>query len=120
MKSLCDYAWPGNVRELSGYVERLYAANLPPMPPTLVSWDDGYRPVGRQGIDPAPGRMPPADDQSAKQSDEKTCYTLAQAEAAAIRQALISAGFNRSRAAKLLEIHRSTLLRKLRSLHLDE
>jgi transcriptional regulator with PAS, ATPase and Fis domain len=42
------------------------------------------------------------------------CSTLAEAEARAIRQALGLSGYNRTAAAKLLDIHRSTLLRKIR------
>lgn len=111
---LREYPWPGNVRELCGYVERLYAANLPPMPPTMNLWDDGYMSVssGPRPLEPAPGRMPLADEKN-------VCCSLAEAEARAIRQALEMSGHNRSAAAKILAIHRSTLLRKLRLLGLD-
>jgi transcriptional regulator with PAS, ATPase and Fis domain len=105
------YPWPGNVRELSGYVERLYAANLPPMPPATEMWDDTYG-APAAGVAPAPDRMAPVDH-------TPVCSTLAQAEAHAIRQALGLAGYNRTAAAKLLDIHRSTLLRKIRVLGLE-
>jgi transcriptional regulator with PAS, ATPase and Fis domain len=105
------YPWPGNVRELSGYVERLYAANIPPMPPTAEMWDDGYA-VSPQAAAPPADRMAPVDH-------TPVCLTLAQAEATAIRQAMDLAGHNRTAAARLLDIHRSTLLRKIRALDLE-
>jgi transcriptional regulator with PAS, ATPase and Fis domain len=46
--------------------------------------------------------------------------SLAQAEKKAIKDALELTGYNRTAAAKVLEIHRSTLLRKIRSLNLHE
>ncbi|MFB3891770.1 MAG: sigma-54 interaction domain-containing protein [Phycisphaerae bacterium] len=112
-KALLEYPWPGNVRELCGYVERLYAANLPPMPPGMASWDDGYwsSPQSPAPKEPAEGRMPFVDN-------TPVCCSLAQAEAKAIRDALQLTNFNRSEAARILNIHRSTLLRKLRSLGL--
>ncbi len=109
---LVEYPWWGNVRELCAYIERLYAANLPPMPPTLIVWDDGYAPA-RKPIEPAPDRMPPVDKTPVRCS-------LAEAEALAIRRALKATGFNRSAAARLLEIHRSTLLRKMRLYGMDQ
>jgi transcriptional regulator with PAS, ATPase and Fis domain len=104
--TLHEYAWPGNVRELCAYVERLYAADLPPMPPSSQVWDDSYRPASAP-IEPAPGRMPIIDN-------TPVCCSLAEAEAKAIRNALEANNFNRSAAARMLEIHRSTLLRKMR------
>jgi len=109
-KLLIAYPWPGNVRELCGYVERLYAANVPPMPPSIDPWDDGYR--HPKPIEPAPGRMPPVDH-------TPVCCSLAEAEAQAIERALEITGHNRSAAARLLNIHRSTLLRKIRLFGLD-
>ena len=110
--SLRRYPWPGNVRELGAYVERLYAANIPPMPPVLTEWGPGFCPHAQPPREPAPGRMPPADH-------TPVCCTLAEAEARAIRHALAATGHNRSAAARILEIHRSTLIRKIRSLRLD-
>lgn len=100
---LAAYPWPGNVRELCCYVERLYAANLPATAPAQPKQaeQERYEPVmsGRSG-----GKMP---------------FSLAAAEARAIRRALETAGHNRSQAARLLHIHRSTLLRKMRHHGLD-
>jgi transcriptional regulator with PAS, ATPase and Fis domain len=107
---LRQYDWPGNVREVSAYVERLYAANLPPMPPTSAAWDDGYS-TAAAPVEPPPDRMP---------LGKKVCLTLAEAEQDAIRDALAMTGQNRTAAARLLNIHRSTLLRKIRQHRLDD
>ncbi len=110
-KALREYPWPGNVRELCTYIERLYAINQPPAPPTQYGWDDGHSYPG--AIEPDPDRMPMVDH-------TPVCYTLAQAQAIAIQRALELTGYNRSAAARTLGIHRSTLLRKIRTLGLDE
>jgi transcriptional regulator of acetoin/glycerol metabolism len=64
-------------------------------------------------LDAAPGRLTYIDDPLEP-------YTLAQAEQVAILRALKQTGWNRSAAARLLAVHRSTLLRKLRLYGLDE
>ena len=109
---LVAYPWPGNVRELCGYIERLYAADIPPMPPTLGAWDDGYVPAG-QPVRTAPSRMP------FDQTTMPVACSLAQAERRAIQFALELTGYNRTEAAKMLDIHRSTLIRKIRLMGLD-
>ena len=106
-RQLREYGWPGNVRELCSYIERLYAADLPPLPPTMVTWDDG-RGHRQPPLEPAPGRITEIDD-------TPVTYTLAEAEQVAIIRALNETGWNRSAASRLLAIHRSTLLRKIRS-----
>lgn len=109
--SLHEYSWPGNVRELCGYIERLYAANLPPTPPKTTTRTDGYSPSPKP-IEPDPDRMPPIDK-------TPICCSLLHSEVITIRRALEATGYNRSAAAKLLEIHRSTLFRKMRQHGID-
>ena len=105
---LLEYPWPGNVRELCAYIERLYAANLPPMPPESYGWDATES--DPNAVDPPPDRMP---------LGKPVCCTLAESEANTIRNALIATRDNRSAAARVLSIHRSTLLRKMRLHGLD-
>jgi transcriptional regulator with PAS, ATPase and Fis domain len=104
---LRQYPWPGNVRELSAYVERLYAADLPPMPPKIGMWLEHERAFA-EPLRTAPGRMPVVE------STPVGC-SLAEAERQAIRNALELTGYNRTAAAKVLQIHRSTLLRKIKA-----
>ena len=111
--TLKAYPWPGNVRELCGYIERLYAADLPPTPPTFGTWNDGYISDMSGPIHTAPERMP------LDQNTTPVACSLAQAERRAIQVALELTGYNRTEAAKLLDIHRSTLIRKIRSMGID-
>lgn len=111
---LCEYPWPGNVRELCGYLERLYAADLPPMPPKLGVWDNRYgEPADREPLRTAPDRMP------FDQTTTPVGCSLAEAERQAIKNALTLTGYNRSAAARLLQIHRSTLIRKIKAYELN-
>ena len=90
------YGWPGNVRELASWVERLYATGLPALAlaDALVA----------EAMSPA-AATPDA------------VLSLEGAERQAILRALESAGNNQARAARLLNIHRSTLARKLQQYH---
>jgi two-component system response regulator HydG len=118
-QSIVQYPWPGNVRELCCYVERLYAADLPPQPPSACSWDDQYATSpadlteGRATREPTgPARL------SGAEVISQLC-SLRDAEAYAIQRALEATEYNRSAAARVLRIHRSTLLRKMRTYGLD-
>jgi len=110
-KLLEEYPWPGNVRELCAYVERMYATNTPPMPPSMHDWDIASG-TGEKAVEMPVDRMP-------LEEPAPAYCSLAEAEARAIRNALELTGYNQTAAAKLLKVHRTTLARKLRSLGLD-
>ena len=93
---LAAYPWPGNVRELASWVERLYVTGFPAE--ALVS-----------SLLAELHTMPVSADSAAD-----AVFSLKDAERRAIRRALGAAGQNQNRAARLLDIHRSTLARKLR------
>jgi two-component system response regulator PilR (NtrC family) len=126
-EALLKYPWPGNVRELCGYLERQYAAKMPLVMPNAIDWDDGSLLRATEAEEDAdenenekrvPPETPRPPDRRRK-SDRSEPLTLAQAEADMIRRALELTKYNRSAAAKLLQIHRSTLQRKIRLLGLD-
>jgi transcriptional regulator with PAS, ATPase and Fis domain len=90
---LAGYPWPGNVRELAAWVERLYATGLEPdvlLEMLLYEADLSFP------------------------SDEAGDLTLEQVERQAIARALERADFNQRKAARVLQIHRGTLARKLK------
>ncbi|MCK5113812.1 MAG: sigma 54-interacting transcriptional regulator [Phycisphaerae bacterium] len=115
---LVAYPWPGNVRELCCWIERLYAANLPPVPPTSDIWDDQYfnespTYVGQE-VPQSCAKSTIGVPQDRMGATAPDITSLADAEFDAIKSALSQTGNNRSAAAKLLNIHRTTLLRKLK------
>jgi DNA-binding NtrC family response regulator len=90
---LMSYPWPGNVRELAAWVERLYATGLDAevLVEMLLVEDEPHR-------DPAP----------------PTEMSLDQVERRAIVQAMDLSDFNQRKAARMLNVHRATLARKLK------
>ncbi len=89
---LTAYDWPGNVRELEAWIERLYATGLQAeiLTEMLLSESAG------------------SPDLSAEPQ------SLEQVERQAIVQAMEHAGFNQRKAARMLQVHRATLARKLK------
>lgn len=113
-ETLKRYPWPGNVRELCGYIERLYAAGIPPMAPGGTMWNDGYISAATTPMPlTAPERMP-------LNAPTPACWSLVEVERHAILRALEATRFNRTAAARLLQVHRSTLIRKMRVLGLED
>lgn len=107
---LVEYPWHGNVRELAGYIERLYAADALACVPQ----------VGQNSVDIHEDQPQRSQHSRVEMFDDgATALNLAQAQALMIRRALEKTNYNRSAAAKLLNIHRSTLLRKMRGLGLE-
>lgn len=89
---LARYPWPGNIRELSAWVERLYATGLP-----------------------AEALLDMLFGEAAGQPALSANLTLKQAEKQAIVNALEQSNFNQRKAARMLQVHRATLARKLKT-----
>ena len=92
---LSRHDWPGNVRELFSWVERLYATRQAPTMLAKMLLADTRR-------------IP----RSSGSADE--IVTLAQAERRAVEAAMAVTGGRVEDAALLLQVHRSTLSRKLK------
>ncbi len=90
---LAGYTWPGNVRELAAWVERLYATGLEAEILVAMLLDESE----------TPGAFASAEPQSLKQVERQ-----------AIVQAMQHADFNQRKAARILQVHRATLARKLK------
>ena len=95
---LYAHDWPGNVRELTHWVERLYATHQSPM---LLA--EGL--VRRTSEAPQRGADLP-----------DRVLSLSEIETWAIQKAMEASNRNVPRAAALLQIHRTTLWRKLKEL----
>jgi len=102
MALLLKHPFPGNIRELENIIERAFilCPGREIGPDCLPFEVTGGTAPGRPG-----GERP---------------GNLEILEAEAIRAALLRHGGNRSRAARELGIHRTTLLRKLKALHIEE
>lgn len=104
MERLLAHDWPGNVRELQNAIERAFAVSdsdtigLGDISPGL---DDAERPGPPSGAEPAPFDPDPAP------------VPLEEMERSAIANALRRAGGNKNEAARLLQIDRQRLYRKI-------
>jgi len=101
MSRLMAYAWPGNVRELRNVIERALAvAGEGPLREEHLPMDLLEAPVKPPESAAGPGIL----------REE-----MARAERGVIERALQSAGGNRSRAARMLGIHRTGLYKKMKA-----
>lgn len=96
MELLCNHHWPGNVRELENVVEYAYVLGEGP----TLTVDE---------LTPELRGEPPPRSQSRDESDERR----------RIREALEETGGNRTEAAELLDVSRTTLWRKMKQYGLD-
>ncbi|MBI5367840.1 MAG: sigma-54-dependent Fis family transcriptional regulator [Planctomycetes bacterium] len=100
---LTAYPWPGNIRELQNVVERIFVTSrasridVEHLPATIRC---------RRAVAPEVTALPPV-------------ASYADAERKLIEQALLEAGGNKSRAARMLGIERQRLTRKLRKFGLN-
>lgn len=93
LQAFRTYTWPGNVRELENLVHRL-----------AVMCDEARVTASD---------LPPAMRFSVSPSSAGVQSSLAQVEAEHIRNVLVSVGWNKSRAAAILEIDRKTIQKKM-------
>ena len=111
LATLCSYSWPGNVRELQNLVERLVVLSkynrmisLSDLPIELFMDGEEFT----QEIEEI-------------KADELGLTKLKEAfEKRIILQALEKTNWNQTEAAKILKIHRNTLVKKLTSLHIRD
>jgi Nif-specific regulatory protein len=108
MQTLRDYNWPGNVRELQNTIERtvILCRN------EVVRASD----IQLSGLATRPAQ--PAADRSP--SEEYRELSMADVEQEHILKTLEHTGWNKSRAAQILGIERSTLDRKLKRYHVPK
>jgi DNA-binding NtrC family response regulator len=111
VRAVLEYPWPGNVRELENVMERAVLLSIPPYidEPNLsfpIQADSGL-------VTPPP---PEPDVASYRESIREHAR---QREKQALVDALRQTGGNRSRAAKLLGIGRTSLYQKIKDLGLD-
>ena len=106
MRRLMAYAWPGNVRELENIVERMLA-----LTPGRAQIEVSDLPAEIQRADPDPETAPALPD-TGIDFDAYVCNI----QRALIHQSLERTGGNKGRAARLLNLKRTTLIEKLKRL----
>jgi two-component system response regulator HydG len=106
MDKLNHYKWPGNVRELENAVERAVILTAgeyiseKDLPPTIVDgFEDNKKPAVEAGIE------------ASSHVGGKPLYEI---EKIAIRETLAETGWNKSEAARILNITRTTLDNKIK------
>lgn len=104
---MADYEWPGNVRELCNLVERS----------VILSQSDTIKPVdiglntGSESVQNSPAES--SVEIPSGNGDGITPMSLAECEKKLITSVLASVDNNRSKAAEILNIHRTTLYKKI-------
>jgi len=111
MRMMMDYPWPGNVREMINAVEHAYicAVDKSVVPDSLPQ---DIRLHAQNGLSPRPAGGMPAFADSGAQTRLADGEDISQMQN--ITAALNEAGGNKSLAAKLLGIDRTTLWRRMR------
>ena len=123
IQALMSYDWPGNVRELENTIQQMVAMNSGP----FLHTQDLPSPILRQlaaergeQMAAAAGISAPALPQHMNHADARGVVPLPELERRAIIHALQHTRGDRSMAAALLGIGRTTLYRKLRDYELEQ
>ena len=106
---LMEYHWPGNVRELKNLIER-----------AMILEDGPLIDASALPIEPGMKVPAPSDEGLPELSIPDQGTSLERVEEELVRQALIRARGNQTRAAKLLDISRDALRYKMKKFHLEE
>lgn len=113
LKTLTAYAWPGNIRELRNFCENAVVLRRGG---SLTEYD--LEPKFRDGVSPTAGSSTvagglPAPSPSAPNASNGSSLSVEDNEKRLLREALLKARGNRTKAAKLMGISRRTLHRKI-------
>lgn len=124
VEALKRYDWPGNVRELQNLVERTAIMHPPGM---LVEPEQLSQRIHQNQREPRsdPNSLPrieafETDIQNLGESGQSLAEVVRTYEYGLIRQALDQSGGNKSQAAKLLRMKRTTLIEKLKKYEHDD
>ncbi len=111
VKAFWEYDWPGNVRQLENEIERLVvlSGDSPTIGPAFLS--PAVRRFAKPGAveEPTPVREGATLDEAVREVERRV-----------IRAGLIRTGWNKSRLARELGLSRTTLIKKVRELGLEE
>lgn len=121
LQLLAGYSWPGNVRQLEHTIERacvlcpaatISSDQLPAdiIASTPVVMDLPKIPIANEIVEPAPSVNTPLSPPERNQNEETRTKIV---------EALKKTGGNKAKAARLLQIDRSTLYRKIHELHIE-
>ena len=112
--------WRGNVRELENFVQRVVVfANVSPVDVSVVRALLSQAGWLRASDQPRPSQEGPAGDMGPERGEDDGPTTLADQERETIRKALVKAGGNKSKAARILGVHRNSLLRRIERLKIE-
>jgi len=110
MDILMRYDWPGNVRELENCIERLMVFCPSPMITTEYLPEEILNTVDSVGRGKKPGTL---------QNGRQNRLSLPELEKETILEALRETGWNKSKAARLLNIDRKALYNRLKKYNLE-
>ncbi|MDP2942462.1 MAG: sigma-54 dependent transcriptional regulator, partial [Candidatus Omnitrophota bacterium] len=111
MRFLLDYPWPGNVRELKNVIKRaVLLADSNHITPACLSLNNGTHPAQSEPQPQAP-MSDTKEGASLKEAKEKSA---GQIEEKMIKEAMVKAGGNKTKAARILKIDRTTLYSKIK------
>jgi len=116
VRFLINYPWPGNVRELKNVIKRaVLLSDSKEITPACLSLNNGTHPAQASG---QPHISVPETKEGASLREMKE-KSAGQIEEKMIKEALVKAGGNKTKAAKILKIDRTTLYSKIKEFQIS-